>query len=301
MLAGADGSEQSAVAEQANTEPAGDDGFTLESTATAQADDVVATFTATNVGDGFISFDENNIDDARAEGLSFSEGDIVIEGEIYENGSWQSTGTSFKTLNTADDGSGFDAQPRAINGLEGEFDTETGRMTADGTLQIELLATGDTFQFDLAMVTGTSNGDASTDDGLKGEFDANIDDGGFVNFVDNEYTVPEPSGNPILDQQIGLPIEEPGLAWFDLHLNLETQQVAPQTGGLTGTVTDQSGNPIEGATVDVLDSAKSTQTAADGSYSFEGLDVGTYDLEASADQYQTTTTTAEIAGGETTE
>jgi hypothetical protein len=142
-------------------------GLVLESTTATQSSDVVATFSATNVGDGFSSFDEDNIGDAKAEGLSFSAGDIVTEGEIYDNGTWQSTDTSFKTLNTADDGGGFDAQPSAPNGLEGTFDPETGRVTANGRLKITLPLTGDNFQFDLAMVTGTSNGAASSD-GLQG-------------------------------------------------------------------------------------------------------------------------------------
>lgn len=299
-LAGADVSEGSADSSVATESAATEPEFTLDSTSVAQSSDVVATFTATNVGDGFISFDEDNIDDARAEGLSFSEGDIIIEGEIYDNGSWQSTDTTFKTLNTESDGSGFDAQPTAPNGLEGEFDPDTGRMTASGTLKIELLLTGDTFQFDLAMVTGTSNGAASSD-GLQGEFDADLDNGGFVNLVDNEYTVPEETGNDLLDQQLGLPIEEPGLAWFDLHLNLETSRVVSETGSLTGTVTDESGDPVEGATVDIVDSAKDATTGADGSYSFEELDVGTYDIRVSADQYQTTEATVDIAADEQTQ
>lgn len=275
-------------------------GLVLESTTATQSSDVVAIFSATNVGDGFISFDEDNIGDAKAEGLSFSAGDIVIEGEIYDNGSWSSTDTSFKMLNTADDGSGFDAQPSAPNGLEGTFDPETGRMTANGRLKITLPLTGDNFQFDLAMVTGTSNGAASSD-GLQGQFDADIDNGGFVNLVDNEYTIPEKTGNDLLDQQLGLPIEEPGLSWFDLHLDMTTESVVPDTGSFTGTVTDENGDPISGATVDVQGSAKSTETGSDGSFTFSELEAGTYDVAVSANRYQTTTVSIEVVGGEQTD
>ncbi len=275
-------------------------GLVLESTTATQSSDVVATFSATNVGDGFISFDEDNLDDAKAEGLSFSAGDIVIEGEIYDNGTWQSTDTSFKMLNTADDGSGFDAQPTAPNGLEGTFDPETGRMTADGTLKITLPLTGDNFQFDLAMVTGTSNGAASSD-GLQGEFDADIDNGGFVNLVDNEYTVPDTTDSDLLNSQLGLPIEEPGLSWFDLHLNMETKRVVSDTGSFTGTVTTENGAALSGATVDIQGSAQSTETGSDGSFRFSKLDAGTYDVAISADRYQTTTITVDVVGGEQTE
>ena len=274
-------------------------GLVFESTTATQSGDVVATFTATNVGDGFISFDEDTFDDATAEGLSFSEGDIIIEGELYDNGSWSSTDTSFKMLNTADDGSGFDAQPSAPNGLEGTFDPETGRMTAEGTLKITLPLTGDNFQFDLAMVTGTSNGAASSD-GLQGQFDADIDNGGFVNLVDNEYTVPDTTDSDLLNQQLGLPIEEPGLSWFDLHLNIETSRVAPDSGSLTGTVTDKNGAALSGATVDVQGSAQSAETGSDGSFSVSKLEAGSYDVKISADRYQTATVTVDITGGEQT-
>jgi protocatechuate 3,4-dioxygenase beta subunit len=276
-------------------------GLVLESTSTAtQSSDVVATFTATNSGGGFISFNETTLDTAKAEGLTFSSGDIVIEGEIYDNGTWDSTDTSFKTLNTESDGSGFDAQPSAPNGLEGTFDPETGRMTANGKLRIELALTGDSFSFNLAMVSGSSNGAASSD-GLQGSFDATIDDGGPVRLVDNEYTIPEETGNNLLDSQLGLPIEDPGLAWFALNLDLETKKVVPDTGSLTGTVTDDNGDPLSGATVDISGSAKSTTTGSDGSFSFSKLDADTYDVQVSADRYQQTTVTVEVVGGEQTQ
>ena len=59
------------------------------------------------------------------------------------------------------------------------------------------------------------------------------------------------------------------------------------TGLVTGTVTDANdGQPIEGAVVEALDSGRSTQTGADGTYELRLLP-GEYDLEIRSDGYTT--------------
>ena len=59
------------------------------------------------------------------------------------------------------------------------------------------------------------------------------------------------------------------------------------SGLVTGTVTDANdGLPIEGAVVEALGSARSTETAADGTYSLRLLP-GTYDIEIRSDGYTT--------------
>ncbi|WP_049896097.1 carboxypeptidase-like regulatory domain-containing protein [Haloferax volcanii] len=61
---------------------------------------------------------------------------------------------------------------------------------------------------------------------------------------------------------------------------------------VSGTVTDANGDPVEGATVEAVDSngsvVASATTSSDGSYSLTGLsDSTSYTLEVSAENYQT--------------
>jgi len=165
-------------------------------------------FQGTNT-DGFISFDEDNESDARSEGLAFEEGNVTIEGTV-EGNSWESTDTNFEPLETD---RGVEAQTTAPNGLTGEIDREEDYMTAEGTLIVDV--EGETFSFEISMTTevsGALSGDATLDA-----------EGGSATLVDNEYTVPEGSGDPVLDSVLGLPIEEPGKAWIELLFDLEFQ------------------------------------------------------------------------------
>ncbi|WP_436903036.1 beta strand repeat-containing protein [Halovenus halobia] len=276
-------------------------GSTTTKSVTVETEQIaVESFRAESSG-GFISFDETSLDSAIAEGLSFPDGSgdsepIVIEAQVNDDGTWESTTVDFPTLNTAEDGSGFDAEATAPNGLEGTFNPTTGVATAEGTLKIKLPLTGDSFSFDIAMTTGVSNG-AATDDGLEGAFNAG-ENSGSLTFVDNEYTVPEPTGNQLLDTQLGLPIEEPGLAWLKLPLDVDFESSSgPQTGSLDVSASDQNGNALEGATVTV--DGQTAQTDASGVATFSDLETGTYDVTVETGE-QTATTQATVEADSTT-
>lgn len=176
-------------------------------------------FNATNVGGeepvpegGYISFDEQNETAAIEEGLAFPAEGIEINGEVGETGNWFAgpEDVVFPELEPID---GITAEPEAPNGLFGTFDVENGTLTAEGELQVTIPALEESFSFDVSMTTGVSGA-------LEG--DAALDvTGGTATIVDNEYTVAS-SGNDLVDGALGLPIEEPGLAWIELPLEVET-------------------------------------------------------------------------------
>lgn len=262
----------------------------FDSTSATTSDDVVATFRAESTGEGFISFDEDNLDDAIAEGLTFPDDDpLILEGEIYADGTWESTGVNFPMLNTDPESEedGFDAETTVPDGFEGEIIPEEDRLTAEGTLHIEILATGDTFNFDVSLASEDSNGAASPQ-GLEGSADLGSETG-TATVVDNEYLVEDETGNLLLDNELGLPITEPGLAWLELHLDLEIEETEQPKGTIEGTVTDTDGDPIEGAVVNVPSTADQVETSASGDFLIEEIDASTYDLVVSADRYQETT------------
>jgi subtilisin family serine protease len=58
-----------------------------------------------------------------------------------------------------------------------------------------------------------------------------------------------------------------------------------ETGAITGTVTDEGANPIEGATVTVNADGAEPQDASDGTFEFTDVPVGTYQVTASAGGY----------------
>lgn len=70
---------------------------------------------------------------------------------------------------------------------------------------------------------------------------------------------------------------------------------------VSGRVTDQNGDPIDGATVTFrnvsTDSETTTQTGSDGSFT-TAVESGRYELSISADGYQTLTDTRDVEGGD---
>lgn len=170
-------------------------------------------FLATSTG-GFISFDEDNYDDAVDEGLDFEEDaddPIQIRGELDDDGTWESTETVFPTLFVQGD---ITAEIETVNGLEGEFDPETGEMTAIGELTVYVNGEEDTsFTMDIELTheeSGALEGDAAIDG-----------DSAEVTLVDNEFTVDERTGESFIDDVLGLPMEDEGQGWFELDFDVE--------------------------------------------------------------------------------
>src|SRR5216684_643719 len=80
------------------------------------------------------------------------------------------------------------------------------------------------------------------------------------------------------------PIAMNHIYWLLLILNLSSSALA-QTGSLHGQVTDQNGGNVPGAKVTINGPSgmvKTTNTDKSGSYSFAGLPVGDYEVQASA-------------------
>lgn len=243
-----------------------------------------------NTGDGYISFDETSESDAIEEGLPFPANEIIIEGEVYGD-RWQATGVQFPTLDAG-------AAEAAVDATDfgGTIDTEAETLTISGDLAVDVLDfDGEPFEFDIDATTGESGvlaGSATIDD-----------DGGSAVVVDNQYTVNDETGSAA-DGVLGLPLTEPGSAWIELSLDVALAEIegdGPDTGTLEGTVIDESGEPIEDATVDVVDELDETTTESDGSYRFDRLDTGSYEILIEASGYADGSETVEIEVDETTE
>lgn len=243
-----------------------------------------------NTGDGYISFDEEGESDAIEEGLKFPSGGIIIEGEVYGD-QWQATAVQFPTL----EHDLTDAEVDAEN-VNGNIDVDAGTMTLSGDLEVEVALGGDPFGFDMSTTSeesGALQGTASLDE-----------DGGSVTLVDNEYTITDQTDDTTVDGALGLPLTEPGLAWLELGFNVEIQEIegdGPASGSVAGTVSDESGEPINDAAINVVDELQDTSTNGNGAYDIVGLEPGSYDLEIEADGFAGTTVAIEIIDDETTE
>ena len=68
---------------------------------------------------------------------------------------------------------------------------------------------------------------------------------------------------------------------------------------VSGTVTDDNGNPLFGANVTVEGTSSGAATGADGSYSVDGVSSGTYTVTASYIGYESASVTVSVDGAET--
>ncbi len=79
-----------------------------------------------------------------------------------------------------------------------------------------------------------------------------------------------------------------------------TPPVAEHTGNLAGTVTDESGNPIAGATVTIQGTNISTTTDSAGHFLLENVSTGPHNLTISREGFTESTTPVDVKEGETT-
>ncbi len=89
-----------------------------------------------------------------------------------------------------------------------------------------------------------------------------------------------------------------GLARADLAVELALQLAPPAVGDIEGYVSDDIGDLIAGATVQVAGGTAAT-TDSDGYYLLENVAAGTRDVTASADGYGAVTHAVEVVDGET--
>ncbi len=265
---------------------AGDETVSADVTVDEPLDDegADATFSAAST-DGFILFTENEFIDDEALALPTEDDGNAIEIEgLVEDGEWESTNVEFPDIEDENL-----PLPAAVDtpGLEGDIDTETGEMTAEGILEVDLEGNG--FEFGIELTTddsGALDGDASTDT---------------VVLVDNQYTVDMESGNPAIDGSLDLPADDPGENWLELELGLEITELEGDglpTGTVEGVVRDDNGAPIEDAVVE--SSEEETVTDENGEYEIEVLADGD-DLEVTAEGHLDETTEVDVDEDETEE
>ena len=238
--------------------------------------DPVAEFTAVGV-DGEVAINAQNMSDPIPLTPESVDEPIIIEGILYEDGSWESTNVSFTNLSADEiDGLPVDIDLEPGSAFEGEIDRDGGRMTANGVLEVIVPTAGEKIDVATELTTGQSNALNGSVDGLDTDFAT-------AKLVDNELTLPDATGDPIIDGVVGLPSPEPGRNWINLSMEISFREPQlAETGTIEGVVSAQTGGPVSGATVTAGDAQ--TTTGPDGSYTLEA-ETGTQTLEVRADGY----------------
>lgn len=266
--------------------------------AVAEEDDREAVDEFNAIGtDGFVEINSEEIDSP----IHFPEPDevdqpIAIAGTIYDDGTWEASKEDVSFPNIDDDVD-EDIPTEIILEADGPFggdiDRETGAMTVEGTLNIIVPSADAEIQVTSVLTTGESGQMSGSTEGLD-------TDSGTVTLVDNEFVIPEATGNFAIDGFIGLPSDEPGMNWFELTLDMDfsdDDDPVDDVGTVSGVVTDENGEPIEGATVSAA--GESTTTGSNGAYDFE-VPVGAHDLTVSAFGYSDGSETVDVLADETT-
>lgn len=171
-------------------------------------------FSATNQG-GFLAIDES-VDGrsaAREAGFVLPDGEqaLTLEADVAEDGSWESTEINFPNLQTEVSGFTVEADLEFVDGLSGRLSDQ--RMTANGTIIVSITTpTEGEFSFEIT-VTSEQSGNLTGETNFAAEpFRATL--------VDNEFTIEEESGGPLIDSALGLPADEPETNWFELEIAL---------------------------------------------------------------------------------
>jgi hypothetical protein len=174
----------------------------------ASATGSISSFDGTNTS-GYTAFGEESKPEDPT--VQFPPGDVTVNGTVSD-GEWESTSVEFEELTVR----GLPTQVEAINGLSGTFDEEQELMTVEGELQVAVGSDDpSTFSYSIAATTEQSGALTGSAD-FSGE-------SGTATIVDNEYTVNDTTGD-IVDDFLGLPIEESGKSWLELSLNFDFQR-----------------------------------------------------------------------------
>jgi hypothetical protein len=196
-------------------------------------------FTARGTG-GFLAI---NTDDPYSDSYPLPGNDgeppVVVEGNIYADGTWESTRVEFATFDPGDFGLppiDLEVDITVPGGLSGEIDREAGLMTAEGTLEINLpLSEFDDIDEDLEVTIDLVDGTTLQSNNMVGDTEGFDTLQGSMVLVDNAYTVPATDTVVFgidLDEVLGLPSEDPGDNWFELGFEVE---FAPRPPPVTGT------------------------------------------------------------------
>jgi hypothetical protein len=172
----------------------------MTATASSVAQETNATeFTATSEGG------ELAIGGEGGQSFSLASGDVVIDGEIAGDGTWESTDVEFADIEIQ----GISADVSTPNGLSGEFDPGSDRFTVEG--EIVVSAFGQEIRFDISAESEADQTDLD-------------EDGGPAVVADDTFTVGE-TGTPV-DEELGLPATDPGDNRLTLPLDIESAGTA---------------------------------------------------------------------------
>lgn len=288
-----------------------------ETAVTAQA---AGSFTATGT-DGFLTSNGSDPipgDGDESGGTRFPlagdgvDGDFTIEGEVFSDGTWESTSTTLPSFSrTEDSGNIFFGDITIsvdydIDGtVTGTIDRTGGTMTGQLPLRITLEvsdfpggpATGTIAADATDLTTGTSNG-SGTEQGMQGSA-SNLDTtAGSATLVDNVLTLPA-TGTDLIDSVFSLPSQTEGRNWVSLSMELSLPAL---TGTIAGTVTDGT-DSLANVSVEVLDpdtgsTVTTVSTDSAGAYA-AAVDPGTYDILVDSDGFAPFETTVSVEGDAT--
>jgi uncharacterized membrane protein len=175
-------------------------------------------FVARSTG-GYMAYDYDSYSAAEGQGLEFpdvnaGEDPIVIAGKINEEeGTWESTKTNFPNIVQE----GIEGTVRAPNGLHGKIDRDEGLLTASGQYWVLIEGRQDTsFRFNMTMRTDES-GEITED----GKYEKVNDTFADINFVGNEFSVTEQTGDPVVDNTLKLPSPTAGRNYMELGFEVD--------------------------------------------------------------------------------
>jgi len=188
---------------------------------------VVSSFTSV-AGQGYITINGANPQDQQIEFSGADiDGDVVIEGDIYADGTWQSTTVEFPELNAAQLVEQIPELPEDVEAdititvppIEGVYLPEAGLMTAPLTLGIDITAT--LFGQTLISIQAAPSADLTT--GQSGSVEGQLEGTGTSavqsTLVANDFPVPA-TGNGLADGELDLP-SPAGSNWLQLELEMD--------------------------------------------------------------------------------
>jgi hypothetical protein len=182
---------------------------------------VVSTFEAT-ITDGTLAIDTA---DPADDSLELIEEDKTgrLSGEILADGTWQTTAATWPAVEPEVDLPPmfeFDIDISSEGPLRGTFDPETGTMTADLALRVDIHVSAVVKSMDVTMEVDAAEL-TTGDSGAMSGAGSGLDTGSAsVTLVDNTFTVPETGTDPI-DDKFGLPATDPDQNWLELVVEFD--------------------------------------------------------------------------------
>jgi len=182
---------------------------------------VVSTFEAT-ITDGMLAIDTDEPEDDNLELIE--EGKTGrLAGEIRSDGTWQTTAATWPAVEPDVDLPpmfGFDIDIASEGPIRGTLDPETGTMTADLSLRIDIHVSAVVKSMDVTMAVDATELTTRESGAMTGTASGLDTGSASVTLVDNTFTVPETGEEPI-DDKFGLPATDPDQNWLELAVEFD--------------------------------------------------------------------------------